>query len=401
MNKITADHLSRAAYVYVRQSTPHQLINNRESRRRQYGLRDRARALGWENVILVDDDLGRTASGTERPGFESLLTAVCIGVAGAVFSIEDSRLARNGREWQTLLELCGLVNCLIIDENTVYDPRIANDRLLLGIKGVFSELELSVIRQRSQEALRLKAARGELYTRVAIGYVRGIDDRLEMDLNKQICEALRFVFRKFVEFGSVRQVVLWLTDEEIKMPLVVGSGQQRGVEWRRPGYDTIYRMLTNPVYAGAYVFGRTESKIGIKNGRKQIAYHIRRPQEEWGVLIHDRHEGYISWEDYERNQRIIHGNANMKGSLVQGSVRNGAGLLVGLLRCGPIKGHTRAICATTALTGGDLSAFLLGTCASMRRFRKRCCARSRRSALRRPYKRLRIVSPHARSVSGK
>jgi DNA invertase Pin-like site-specific DNA recombinase len=172
MNKIRTEHLSRTAYVYVRQSTPGQLTNNPESRRRQYGLKDRAHALGWQDVVVIDDDLGRTASGTERLGFEQLLTAVCTNTAGAVFAIEASRLARNGRDWHTLLEFCGLVNCLIIDEDGVYDPKQVNDRLLLGMKGTFSELELSILRQRSQEALRVKAARGDLHRTVAVGYMR-------------------------------------------------------------------------------------------------------------------------------------------------------------------------------------------------------------------------------------
>ena len=177
MNKITAEHLARDAYVYVRQSTPDQLLNNPESRRRQYALASRARALGWENIIVIDDDLGRSGSGQLRPGFERLIAAICAGSAGAVLAIEASRLARNGRDWHTLLEFCAFVNSLIIDEDGVYDPRQINDRLLLGMKGTFSELELSVFRQRSREALRLKAARGELQTTVAIGYQLGAGDR--------------------------------------------------------------------------------------------------------------------------------------------------------------------------------------------------------------------------------
>jgi DNA invertase Pin-like site-specific DNA recombinase len=169
MNKITPEHLARGAYVYVRQSTGDQLLNNPESRRRQYALETRARSLGWENVIVIDDDLGRSGSGQLRPGFERLLAAICAGTAGAVLAIEASRLARNGRDWHTLLEFCALVNTLIIDEDGIHDPRLVNDRLLLGLKGTFSELELSMFRQRSREALRLKAARGELHTTVAIG----------------------------------------------------------------------------------------------------------------------------------------------------------------------------------------------------------------------------------------
>ncbi len=334
MTKITPDHLARSAYVYVRQSTPDQLLNNPESRRRQYALTTRARALGWENVIVIDDDLGRSGSGTARPGFERLLAAICTGTAGAVFAIEASRLARNGRDWHTLLEFCALVNSLIIDEDGVYDSRLINDRLLLGMKGTFSELELSILRQRSQEALRLKAARGDLHTTIAIGYVRSTDDRLELDSDRRVRAALSLVFRKFAEIGSVRQVAIWLCDEGIKMPMVVYGPQGRIVEWRLPRYNTVHRLLTNPIYAGAYVFGRTGSQVRFESGRKVITRGIRRRLEAWEVLIRDHHEGYISWEDYERNRRIISGNANMKGEMVPGSVRNGGGLLVGLLRCG-------------------------------------------------------------------
>jgi excisionase family DNA binding protein len=334
MNKITPDYLTRSAYVYVRQSTPDQLANNPESRRRQYALADRARALGWENVIVIDDDLGRSGCGTARPGFERLLAAICTGSAGAVLAIEASRLARNGRDWHTLLEFSTLVSSLIIDEDGVYDPKLINDRLLLGMKGTFSELELSILRQRSQEALRLKAARGDLHTSVAIGYVRSADDRLEIDPDKRVREALHLAFRKFAEFGSVRQVSMWLCDEGLKMPIVVYGPRGRMVEWQLPRYNTIHRLLTNPIYAGAYAYGRTGSKVRMEAGRKLIARGVRRAQQEWEVLIRDHHEAYISWEEYESNQRIINGNANMKGGMVPGSVRNGGGLLVGLLRCG-------------------------------------------------------------------
>jgi len=334
MNKITAEHLARNAYVYVRQSTADQLLNNLESRRRQYALVERARSLGWENVIVVDDDLGRSGGGQHRPGFERLLAAICAGTAGAVFAIEASRLARNGRDWHTLLEFCAFVNTLIIDEDGVSDPRLMNDRLLLGLKGTFSELELSMFRQRSREALRLKAARGELHTTAAIGYRRGTDGRLEQDPDQRIHETLSMVFRKFSEIGSVRQLALWLRQEGIDLPVAVYGPQGRVVQWRPPRYHAVHRLLTNPVYAGAYVFGRTRSRVRLEGGRQVIIHGVARRREEWEVLIRDHHDGYISWEDYDRNQKVIAGNANMKGTMVAGSVRKGGGLLVGLLRCG-------------------------------------------------------------------
>ncbi len=334
MNRITPDHLARSAYVYVRQSTADQLANNPESRRRQYELATRARSLGWQNVVVIDDDLGRSGGGQARPGFERLLAAICAEAAGAVLAIEASRLARNGRDWHTLLEFCAFVNSLIIDEDGIYDPRLVNDRLLLGMKGTFSELELSILRQRSQEALRLKAARGDLHTTVAIGYRRGADDRLEQDPDRRIREALTLVFRKFGEIGSVRQLALWLRQERIDLPIVAYGRQGRIVQWCPPRYNTVHRLLTNPVYGGAYVFGRTGSRVRFEGGRKVITRGVARRRDEWEVLLRDHHDGYISWEEYERNQSTIAGNANMKGAMVPGSVRNGGGILTGLLRCG-------------------------------------------------------------------
>jgi excisionase family DNA binding protein len=334
MSKIDAEHLARAAYVYVRQSTMDQLQHNHESRRRQYALADRARSLGWSEVVVIDDDLGVSASGVARPGFERLLAAICRGSVGAVVSIEASRLARNGRDWHTLLEFCALVGSLLVDEDGVYDPRSPNDRLLLGMKGTLSEMELSLLRQRSLEALKLKAARGELHTTVAIGHVRGPGDRIEMDPDLRIREAIGLVFIKFAELRSVRQVLLWLRQEAILIPSAVYGPEGRNVLWKLPIYNTVLHILSNPVYAGAYVFGRTESRVRIEDGRKRIVRGHRRAREHWQVLITEHHEGYIDWSTYEHNQRVIADNANMKGEMVRGALRRGEALLAGLLRCG-------------------------------------------------------------------
>ena len=199
MTQITTEHLARSAVVYVRQSTADQVLNNHESRRRQYALADRARALGWSAVEVIDDDLGRSGSGIARPGFEKLLAAICEGRVGAVVSIEASRLARNGRDWHTLLEFCGLVGTLIVDEDGAYDPRHPNDRLLLGMKGTMSEMELSLFRQRSLEALKQKARRGELFLTVAVGYLKVHHDRIEKDPDRRVQEAIALVFAKFAE----------------------------------------------------------------------------------------------------------------------------------------------------------------------------------------------------------
>jgi DNA invertase Pin-like site-specific DNA recombinase len=335
MTKITAEHLGRGAFVYIRQSTPDQLLHNPESRRRQYGLADRARQLGWTTVEVIDDDLGRSGGGIKRPGFERLLAAICEGRVGAVLSIEASRLARNGRDWHTLIEFCGLVGTVIVDEDGIYDPRHPNDRLLLGMKGTMSELELSLFRQRSHEALKQKARRGALFLGVAAGYKKAGRDRIEKDPDQRIQDAIRLVFAKFAELQSVRQVHVWLRDEGIALPVKAHKAAEgRCMSWRLPLYNTVHNILTNPVYAGAYAFGRTMSKVSVENGRKCIKRGLRRPQAEWDVLLKDQHDGYISWSQFERNQRVIADNATGKGSAVKGAVRRGELLLAGLLRCG-------------------------------------------------------------------
>jgi DNA invertase Pin-like site-specific DNA recombinase len=333
--KITPEHLARAAYVYVRQSTTDQLLNNPESRRRQYGLADRARALGWVDVTVIDDDLGRSGSGVSRPGFEKLLAAICEGRVGAVLAIEASRLARNGRDWHTLIEFCGLVGTIIIDEDGVYEPRHPNDRLLLGMKGAMSELELSILRTRSLEALKAKARRGELFLTVAIGYVRSGNDRIAMEPDLRVREALGLVFTRFAQMQSIRQVHLSLRNEGIMLPAVnYTRAAGRAVVWKLPVYNTVYHMLTNPIYSGAYVFGRTGSRVTIEDGRKRVTQGCRRERSDWEVLLIDHHEGYLSWADFERNQQLIAGNATGKGMMPRGALRRGDLLLGGLLRCG-------------------------------------------------------------------
>src|ERR1019366_5475717 len=333
--KITPDHLARGAFIYVRQSTVDQLANNHESRRRQYGLAERARALGWTDVTVIDADLGRSGSGVSRPGFERLLAAICEGRVGAVFAIEASRLARNGRDWHTLIEFCGLVGTVIIDEDGTYEPRHPNDRLLLGMKGTMSELELSLLRARSMEALKQKARRGELFFTVAVGYVKLGHDKIEIDPDLRVREAIGLVFTRFAEMQSIRQVFLSLRGDQIELPYINSkSSEQHQLLWKLPVYATVNNLLTNPVYAGAYAFGRTGSRVTIENGRKRILRGYRKDRSDWAVLLVDHHEGYLSWPDYERNQRLIADNANGKGMMVRGAVRKGEALLTGLLRCG-------------------------------------------------------------------
>ena len=333
-DKITQDHLTRTAYVYIRQSTPDQLHHNTESRHRKYALRDRARALGWREVVTVDEDLGRSGAGSERPGYERLLAAVCRGEVGIVIAAEASRFARNGRDWHTLLEFCGLVGTLIADEHTIYDPRLMDDRLLLGMKGALSEMELSAFRQRAQAALKQKAERGELYNNVPIGYVRARGDRLEQDPDRRVQEAVALVFQKFRELGTVRQVLLWLHQEDIKLPATGRGRDEDGPIWKTPVYNTVYRILVNPTYAGAYAYGKTTSRTVIDNGRKQVTRGHRQSREQWQVLIPGHHRGYITWAEYEDNQRQIAENVTRYGEGRTGPARRGNALLGGLLRCG-------------------------------------------------------------------
>lgn len=333
MSKITPEHLARAAVVYVRQSTAFQVSFNLESQRRQYSLADRARQLGWGDVEVIDDDLGRSGAGSRRPGFEKLLAAICEGRVGAVLSLEASRLARNGRDWHTLLEFCGLVGTLIVDEDGVYDPASPNDRLLLGMKGTMSEMELSVFRRRSAEAMKQKARRGELFLTVAVGYVKAGGDRIEKDADRRVQEALALVFRKFSELQTIRQVLVWLRQEKIVLPVLgVGDAADR-IGWRLPVYTTVHHMLTNPVYAGAYAFGRRTARVTIEDGRKHVVRSMQRDWRSWEVLIKNHHDGYIAWAEFERNQRLIADNSNGKRWMSRGSVRPGEALLPGLMRC--------------------------------------------------------------------
>lgn len=331
--KITAQHLERTAYVYVRQSTITQVHEHLESQRRQYALAEHARTWGWQHVEVVDDDLGRSGSGrVARPGFERLVAAVCDEHVGAVFALEASRLARNNRDWHHLVDLCGLTATLLIDGEGVYDPRDFNDRLLLGLKGTMSEWELGVLRQRSVEALRLKAARGELFTTVPIGYVRTRDDRVELDPDLRIQSAIREVFRQLRALGSLRQVLIWCRSEHITLPAVEYGPFGRHVVWKLPVYNTIYKLATNPIYAGAYVFGRTHTETRVRGGRATTRT-TRREAAEWPVFLPAHHPGYITWDEYTALQTQRQENAQMQGRMSRGAPRHGTALLAGLLRC--------------------------------------------------------------------
>ena len=269
MSKISAEHLTRRACVYIRQSTPDQVQHNLESQRRQYALVDHARALGWQEVDVIDDDLGISGSGTHRPGFERLLRSLCDGQLGAVFSVEASRLARNGRDWHTLLEFCSIVGALLIDYETVYDPRLTNDRLLLGMKGTISEMEVASFRAgRAQSAILQKAHRGAVVRRVPIGYIKGPEDRIEKDPDARIRASIDLIFSKFAELGSVRQVYFWMDQQQLQLPVARGTEALREIIWHPTRYHAVLSVLKNPIYAGAYAYGRSKTLVNLEGGQK-------------------------------------------------------------------------------------------------------------------------------------
>ena len=333
-HKLTPAHLQRRAIVYVRQSTPTQLVKNRESQLRQRGLAGYAQELGFVDIETIDEDLGRSGAGlTERPGFQRLVAEVCEGQVGAVFCLEASRLARNGRDWHHLIELCGLVGALLIDPEGVYDPRITNDRLLLGLRGTMSEFELNLLRQRSLEAIQQKAKRGELRFCLPVGLCWGVKGTIELDPDLRVQDAIHLVLRRFQELGSARQVLLWFRQEQITMPAVGYGEMNHAIYWKLPLYHNILNILTNPMYAGAYAFGRTEARTRVEAGRARRTAGHSKPRDQWMVLLRDHHPGYISWEQYESNQKMLAENAHMKSRMGGQRGRGGRSLLVGLLRC--------------------------------------------------------------------
>src|ERR1700721_709112 len=302
--------LSRKAVVYVRQSTQTQVQVHRESQRRQYDLVEDARRRGFCEVEVIDDDLGRSASGTvARPGFERLVASLCAGEVGAVLCFDASRLSRNGRDWHHLLELCGLVEARVIDLDGVYDPSRPNDRLLLGMKGSISEFELGIIRSRMYEAARSKAKRGELRISIPIGYSWDRQIGLGLDPDRRMQEVIRLVFQKFRELGSARQVLLWMASQNVHFPYPSDGRTLTSFEWRPIRYRNVISILKNPFYAGVYAYGKSEKRASIVDGRARKSNGHRNPMDAWEVFIKEHHEGYISWVEYERNQALLAGNA--------------------------------------------------------------------------------------------
>ncbi len=327
-DKIQAHHLQRKAILYIRQSSPYQVAHNVESQKLQYGMETRLRQLGWQDIEVVDEDLGRSAAGAvQRFGFEGMVAEVCLGRVGAVAAREVSKFARNSREWQQLVEVCRMVDTLLIDQEAVYSTRLGNDRLLLGLKGSLNEYELDLLRQRAEEARREKARRGELIIGVPAGFLKTEDQQIQKDPDRRVREAVALVFRKFFERGSVRQTLVWFRKEGLELPVRLPSG---ATGWRRPNYARLYRMLTNPVYAGAYAYGKTETAAHPAEGKRGKTKR-RKPPEQWLVLLPASHEGYISWQEFQQIQGMLADNRNRPGRV--GAAKHGLALLAGILRC--------------------------------------------------------------------
>ena len=326
--KVKAQHIARKAMLYVRQSSAYQVTHNLESQKLQYAMQDRLRQLGWREVEVVDEDLGRSAAGmVTRTGFERMVSEVCLGKVGAVAAREVSRFARNSREWQQLMEVCRIVDTVLVDQDMVYAPRQSNDRLLLGLKGSLNEYELDLLRQRSVEARYAKARRGALLQAVPVGYVKTEDQRLEKDPDRRVQQAIALVFRKFAELGTVRQTLWWFLEHGVELPTHTPRG---ATYWRRPSYRTVYRLLTSPVYGGAYAYGKTEQRVRYEHGTPHRSSH-RKPREQWLTLLPHAHEGYVPWEEFEQIRQAITAN-NLRPDAV-GAAKKGAALLAGLLRC--------------------------------------------------------------------
>ena len=334
-SKAKATHLGRSAYLYVRQSTLRQVLNNTESGVRQYDLRRRAVALGWtaEQIIVVDVDQGHSgASAADREGFQRLVADVSMGRAGIVLGLECSRLARNNADWHRLLEICALTDTLICDEDGLYDPADFNDRMLLGLKGTLSEAELHFIRARLRGGQLSKARRGELPMILPVGLVYDLTGKTVLDPDAGVQQAVRHLFAVFARTGSARAVVQTFRAEGLRFPGRIRTGPHKGeLSWTPLRHDRVLRVLHNPRYAGAFVYGRLRQRPG-PNGRLRVE---RLPREEWTALIPDSHPGYITWEAFELNQKLLAQNARAHGTdRAAGPAREGNALLQGLAVCG-------------------------------------------------------------------
>jgi DNA invertase Pin-like site-specific DNA recombinase len=334
--KITAEHQQRHACVYVRQSTVFQIHHHRESTERQYNLYHRAQALGWspETIVIIDEDQGQTATASEhRHGFQRLVGEIAAGEVGLVLMLEASRLSRCGSDWHRLIELCSLTRTLIADEQAVYDPREPNDRLLLGVKGTLSEAELMTLRTRLYEGRWNKARKGELARSLPSGYVRDPDGRWIKDPDRQVQDRLAYFFGLFRRLQVARQVMVSLQTEQLKLPVRIWGGPRHGqLQWKEATYRLVTRLLYNPAYAGAYVYGEWAYEGTRRHPNTGKAQGRPRALDAWPVCIPDHHEGYIAWEEYLANRQRLRQNGYHRTT--QGAPREGAALLQGIVWCG-------------------------------------------------------------------
>ncbi len=333
--KVTASHLKRQAYCYVRQSTLKQVFENTESTKRQYALRERAIALGWPvvQIVTVDSDLGETATSVaDRQGFQKLMTEVSLGRVGLVMGLEVSRLARNNADWARLLEICGITDTLILDEEGIYNPTDFNDRLLLNMKGTFSEVELHVLRSRLRGGILSKARRGELKTRLPTGFVYDHNDKVIIDPDKQIQQSIRLFFDIFQRTGAAFATVKAFATDDMKFPCRMHLGPDKGkVKWQRLTSGRALSILNNPRFSGAYYYGRQRSRKNVDGSTT----YFQVPRDQWLVLIKDAHPGFITWQQYEENLQRMRQNAiayNLIGRKTP--PREGPCLLQGLAICG-------------------------------------------------------------------
>ena len=333
--KVTASHLKRQAFCYVRQSTLKQVFQNTESTKRQYALRERAVALGWPvvQIVTIDSDLGETAASVvDRKGFQKLMTEVSMGRVGLVMGLEVSRLARNNMDWARLLEICALTDTLILDEEGIYDPTDFNDRLLLNMKGTFSEVELHVLRSRLRGGILSKARRGELKTRLPTGFVYDHNDKIIIDPDKQVQQSIRLFFDIFQRTGAAFATVKAFAKDDVKFPCRLHLGPDKGkVKWQRLTSGRALSILKNPRYTGAYYYGRQRSRKNVDGSTT----YFQVPTNEWLVLIKDVHPGYITWEQYEENLRRLRQNAVAYNVVDRNTPpREGPCLLQGMAICG-------------------------------------------------------------------
>ena len=335
-DKITTSHLARQAIVYLRQSSSAQVAHNRESTERQYALATKARDLGWpdDRIVVIDEDLGLSGSGSvERSGFQRLTAEVALGGVGLVLGLEVSRLARNSADWHRLIELAGLTDTLIGDGDGLYHPADFNDRLLLGLKGTMSEAELHVLRARLNGGIRNKAKRGELRRGLPVGFVWGEEaGEVRFHPDEQVTTAMATVFARFAEMGSARRVWLWFRSEGVQFPLQMVQGGE--IRWGAASYTAIHHVLTNPVYAGAYVYGKTRQETVLDASGVRRKRVRKLPRSEWQVLIPEHHPGFIDRPTYEDNQARIAKNTRPRPHKAGGAVREGSALLQGLASCG-------------------------------------------------------------------